>query len=90
MSCMIDQDLDLCPQRKRKMQKHTDWKIEKHLIHSRKLLSKYTQKKLQTAFFSDNKVFKKKQLYNSQSNVVYVLKKMRKVRDSRGNIFQRN
>ena len=43
---MIDQDLDLCPQRKRKMQKHTDWKIEKHLIHSRKLLSKYTQKKL--------------------------------------------
>ena len=43
-----------------------------------------------TAFFSDNKVFKKKQLYNSQSNVVYVLKKMRKVRDSRGKIFQRN
>ena len=45
------------------------------MICSRKLLSKYTQKTLQIAFF-----IKAKQLYNSLNDVVYVPKKMRKVK----------
>ena len=43
----------------------------------RKLLLKYTQKILQTAFFSDEKILKVKQLYNSLNYLVS--KKMRKV-----------
>ena len=43
------------------------------MIHLRKLLSKYTQKTLQTAFFGDEKIFKGKQLYNSH-NIVLCLK----------------
>ena len=46
---------------------------------SRKILLKYTQKKLQTVFHSHEKLLKAKQLYNSQNNVVYVPKKMRKL-----------
>ena len=49
------------------------------MILSGKLLSKYTQKILQTAFLSDEKIFKAKQLYSSQNDVVYIPKKMRKV-----------
>ena len=41
-SRIICQDLDLCPLRKHKMQKLTDSNIEKRMIRSRKLLSKYT------------------------------------------------
>ena len=41
-SRIIGQDLDLCPLRKHKMQKLTDSNIEKRMIRSRKLLSKYT------------------------------------------------
>ena len=48
------------------------------MIRSKLLLSEYTQKTSQIASFSDKKFFKKKQLYNSLNNVVYVLKKMRK------------
>lgn len=46
---------------------------------SRKILSKYIQKKLQIVFHSHEKLLKAKQLYNSQNNVVYVPKKMRKL-----------
>ena len=74
--CIIDQDLDLHPLSK--VWKHTDSNIEKPMICSKLLLSKYTQKTSQVASFSDKKFFKKKQLFNSQNNVVYVLKKMRK------------
>ena len=49
------------------------------MIHSRKLLSKYTQKTLQTAFFGDENIFKVKQPYNSHNDVVNAPKKMRKV-----------
>ena len=49
------------------------------MIDSRKLLSKYTQKTLQTAFFGDEKIYKAKQLYNSHNDVVNAPKKMRKV-----------
>ena len=49
------------------------------MIRSRKLLSKYIQKTLQSAFFSDEKIFKVKQLYNSRNDVVYVPKKMRNI-----------
>ena len=48
------------------------------MLHLRKLLSNFTQKALQTAFFSDEKIFKVKSHYNSHNDVVYVLKKMRK------------
>ena len=53
------------------------------MLHSRKLLSNLTQKALQTAFVSDEKILKKREksektLY-SPKNVIYVLKKMRKV-----------
>ena len=72
----MDQDLDLRPLGKCKVQKLTDSNIEKRLTHSRKLLSKYTQKALQTAIFTDEKIFKKiskvKQLHNSHNDMVYV------------------
>ena len=76
---IIDQDLDLRPLRERKVQKLTDSSTGKRMIRSRKLLSKYTQKTIQTAFFSGEKIFKVNQLYNSHKDVVYVPKKMRKV-----------
>ena len=79
MSLIIYQDLDLRPLRKCKVQNLTDLNIEKRTIHSRKLLSRYTQKTLHTAFFSDKEIHKMKQLSNSPNNVVYVPKKMRKV-----------
>ena len=56
--CIIDQDVDLRPLRKRKVQKLTDSNIENHIIRSRKLLSKYSQKTLH--IFSDEKIFKVK------------------------------
>ena len=56
------------------------------MILSRKLLSKYTQKTL-TAFFSDEKIFKMKKLYNSYNDVVYVQQKMRKVEVLEENFF---
>ena len=42
MSCTIDEDLDLHPLKKCKVQKLTDSNIEKRMIRSRKLVSKYT------------------------------------------------
>ena len=79
MSCLIDEDLDRCLVMKRKVQKLTDSNIEKRMIRSRKLLSKWTQKTLQSAFFSEGKIFKVKQLYNSYNDVVYIPRKMRRV-----------
>ena len=69
VSRIIDQGLDLCPLRTRKVQKLTDSNIEKHIIRSRKLLSKYSQKTFQIAFFSDERIFKAKQLYNSRNDM---------------------
>ena len=90
----MDQDLDLRPLGKCKVQKLTDSNIEKRLTHSRKLLSKYTQKALQTAIFTDEKIFKKiskvKQLHNSHNDMVYVPKKMRKVEVTEERLFCEN
>ena len=77
VSRIIDQDLDIRPMRKTKVEKPTNSNIEEPTISSRKLLSMYTQKKLQTAFFSGEKIFKLKQLYNSHNDVLNVLKEMR-------------
>ena len=46
------------------MQKFTDSNIKKRMFHSRKLLSNFTQKTLQTALFSEEKTFKVKKLRN--------------------------
>ena len=77
VSQIADQNLDLCPLRKRKVQKLTDSNIEKCIIHSRRLQAKYTQKTLQTAI--KNNIFKVKQLYNSLNNIVYFSKIMKRV-----------
>ena len=58
VSRVIDQDLVFDRLTKRKVQKCIDLNIEKHMLHSRKLLSNLTQKTLQPAFFSDEKIFK--------------------------------
>ena len=58
VSRIIDQDVNFRPLRERKVQILTDSNIEKRMIHSRKLMLKYTQETLQTPFFSDKKVFK--------------------------------
>ena len=79
VSRIIDQDLDLYPLRKQKVQKLTDSNIEKHMIRSVKFISKYTQKTLQTTFFSDEKICTVKQFYNSHKNVVFAPKKMSKL-----------
>ena len=55
---VIDLDHLFDPLTKRKVQKFTDLNIEKHMLHSRKLLSNLTQKTLQPAFFSGEKIFK--------------------------------
>ena len=90
VSRVIVQDLVFDPFRKRKGQQFTGLNIEKHMLHSRKLLSNITQKVLQTAFFSDEKIFKVENLYSSHNNVVYVLKKMRKVACEIRKIILRN
>ena len=58
VSRVIDQDLRFDPLTKRKVQKFTDLNTEKHMLHSRKSLSNLTQKTLQPAFFSGEKIFK--------------------------------
>ena len=58
VSRVIDQDLLFDPLTKRKVRKYTDLTTEKHMLHSRKLLSNLTQKTLQPAFFSSEKTFK--------------------------------
>lgn len=53
VSRIIDQDLDLHHLRKPKVLKITDSNIKKHMLRSRKLLSMYTQRTLQTVFFCE-------------------------------------
>ena len=52
--------------------------IEKRLARSKRLLSTYTRTVLQTAFFSDEKIFKVRQLYNVQNHRVYAPKSQKK------------
>ena len=49
------------------------------MSRSRILLSKYTQKTLQIAFFSDKNIFMVKQFYELHNDGVHAPKKMRKV-----------
>ena len=58
VSRVIDQDLLFDSLTKRNVQKFTDFNIEKHMLHSRKLLSNLTEKTLQPVFFSGKKMFK--------------------------------
>ena len=58
VSRVINQDVLFDPLTKRKVQILIDLNIEKHMLHSRKLLSSLTHKTLQPAFFSGEKIFK--------------------------------
>ena len=71
VSRIDDLDLSLHPLRKVKVQKLTDADIEKRFTRGKQLLVKYTWKVLEKAFFNDGKIFKVKQQYNSQNDVVY-------------------
>ena len=75
---MIDEDLQLKPLRKHKAQSLSDEDMEKRDTRSKRLLKKYTKEVLETAFFSDEKIFKVKQQYNSKNDVCYVPKTMKK------------
>ena len=69
VSRLIDQVLGFRPIRKRQVQKFTDSNIKKRMFHSRKLLSNFTQKTLQTALFSEEKTFKVKKIHNLHNTV---------------------
>ena len=51
VSPVIDQDLGLCPVRKRKVQKFNDSNIEKRMFHSRKLLVKVYSENITNCIF---------------------------------------
>ena len=55
---IVDEDLNLEPLKKRKVQLLSDQDIEKRLVRSKRLLRIYTRAVLETAFFSDEKIFK--------------------------------
>ena len=78
VSRIIHHDLDLRPVKKQKVQKLSDVDIQKRFDRAKYLLSLYTPEMLETAFFSDEKIFKVKQQYNSHNDVVYIPKKMKK------------
>ena len=75
---IVDEDLNLEPLKKRKVQLLSDQDIEKRLVRSKRLLRIYTRAVLETAFFSDEKIFKVRQQYNVQNDRVYVPKGTRK------------
>ena len=70
--------------------------LYQHKLHVNLILivHQYTQKTLQTAIFTDEKIFKKiskvKQLHNSHNDMVYVPKKMRKVEVTEERLFCEN
>lgn len=88
---IIDEDLDLKPIRKNKVQSLDEADMEKRVHRGKNLLRLYTRDVLKTAFFSDEKIFKVKQHYNSQNDVCYISKKMKKsdVPDERLNCEQK-
>ena len=71
---IIDEDLQFRPLKKTKVQKLSDADIEKRYPRSQRLLEMFTKKKLEKAFFSDEKIFKVKQQYNTKNDVFYVPK----------------
>ena len=71
---IVDNDLELRPLKKKKVQRLTEADIEKRLNRSKYLLRLYTPAVMETAFFSDEKIFKVRQQYNVQNDRVYVPK----------------
>ena len=71
---IVDEDLDLRPLKKKNVQSLSEHDIERRFILSKKLLRMYTGKVLETAFFSDEKIFKVRQLYNVQNDRIYARK----------------
>ena len=75
---IIDLDLELRPFKKQKVQKLSDNDMERRVQKCQTLLRIFTREVLETAFFSDEKIFKVKQLYNSKNDVVYASKRIKK------------
>ena len=75
---IIDKDLDLRPLKRTKVQCLHEKDIERRLVCSRRLLRMYTENVLNTAFFSDEKIFKVRQVYNVQNDRVYAPKDQKK------------
>ena len=67
VSRVIDQDLLFDPLTKRKVRKYTDLTTEKHMLHSRKLLSNLTQKNYNLHSLVARRHLKSKKLYNSHN-----------------------
>ena len=74
---IIDEELALRPLRKEKVQRLSDADMEKRLIRSQLLLKILAWKALDSAFFSDEKIFKVNQLYNRKNDVVYAPKRIK-------------
>ena len=75
---IIDKDLDLYPLKKKKVQRLSSADIDKRLNRSKYLRRLYTSAVLENAFFSDEKIFKVRQLYNTQNDRVYAPKASKK------------
>lgn len=75
---IIDCDLNLRPLKKQKVHKLSDSDMEKRVQKCKRLLVLYTRDVLETSFFSDEKIFKVKQLYNTKNDVVYAPKRQKK------------
>ena len=66
------------PFKKQKVQKLSDLDMERRVQKCQHLLRIFTKEVIETAFFSDEKIFKVKQLYNSKNDVVYASKRIKK------------
>ena len=75
---IIHEDLDLRPLKRTKVQRLSERDIERRLANSKKLIKMYTANVLKTAFFSDEKIFKVRQVYNVQNDRVYAPKHQKK------------
>ena len=60
------------------------------MLHLGMLLSNFTQKTLQTAFLSDEKIFKVKKLYNSHNDVGLISEEKEESGGALGKIILRN
>ena len=71
---IVSEDIRLKPLKKITNQSLSEGDIAKRLERCNKLICKYTNKVLESAFFSDEKIFKVQQHYNHQNDRVYVSK----------------
>ena len=74
MRRIIRDDLKLRPLKKIKGQRLSEADCEKRAEKSSNLLGIYTQPVLKNTFFSDEKIFKVQQLYNTQNDRIYAPK----------------